>query len=220
MYPAFADMRHIQRTVISVEQGFDPRVSNPGDPWHRLFNQPMLWVAIGKALNFTEESRFILICATLVLCFAGVCASLVFRFPSFGLLASLVSTATLLGIERANSDLVIFCLIFPVALWLPKFWSPIPVLLGTLLKLFPVFVLGALLIKRQSRLFAISLAAAAAIFVYLWDQLAAIRSNTQVACWLSYGFPTVTLCFAEFRLPFWLLGGAISTIAGEGQALS
>src|SRR5262249_17947567 len=157
----------IPAAVISVDSGLDPRVSNLGDRWHRPFIYPMLWVAIGKALNVTDESQFILICTALVLCFAGVCAFLIYCFPSFGLLASLISTATLLGIERANTDLVIFCLLFPVALWLPKLWSPILVLLGTALKFYPVFALGALLIKLQFRLFAASLVAAVAIFVYL-----------------------------------------------------
>ena len=126
MYPPFADMRLIQGAVISVAHGLNPQISNPGDRWGRLFDYPMLWVAIGKALNFTDESHFILICTALVLSFVGVCALLLFRFPSFGLLASLVSTTTLWGIERGNTDLVMFCLLFPVALWIPKLWSPVP----------------------------------------------------------------------------------------------
>ena len=175
-YPPFADMRSVRSAVITVvEYGLNPRVSNPGDPWGRPFNYPMLWVAIGKALNFANKLRFILICMTLMLCFAGICVFLILRFPSFALLVSLVSTATLLGIERGNIDLVVFCLLFPAALWLPKQWSPIPLLLATVLKLYPVFTLGALLIKRQFRLFAATLTVAAAIFAYLWDQLAAIR---------------------------------------------
>jgi hypothetical protein len=108
MYPAFADLRVIQGAVISVEKGLDPRVSNLGDHWARPFDYPMLWVSIGKALNFTNETRFIFICSAMVFCFIGICAFLIFRFPSFGLLASMVSTATLLGIERGNTDLLIF----------------------------------------------------------------------------------------------------------------
>src|SRR3954466_9640850 len=77
MYPPFADMRVIQGAVASVGLGDNPRVSNLGDPWRRTFNYPMLWVAIGKTLNFTDESRFIMICTALVLCFAGVCAFLI-----------------------------------------------------------------------------------------------------------------------------------------------
>jgi hypothetical protein len=192
MYPPFADMRLIQGAVISVERGLNPRVSNVGDHWRRPFNYPMLWVAIGKALNFTNESRFILICSALLLSFVGICAYLIFTLPSFGLLASLISTATLLGIERANTDLVVFCLLVPAALWLPKRWSPIPILLATLLKLYPVFALSALFVHRKFR-----------IFGYLWGQLGAIRAVTPVSCTLSYGLPSVAACFYEHGLSLW-----------------
>lgn len=203
MYPSFADMRLVQGAVISVEHGYDPRIANPGDPWGRHFNYPMLWVSIGKALNFTNERWFIAICAALVLCFIGLCAILIFRYPSFGLLASLVSTSTLLGIERGNIDLAVFCLLFCAILGVPRHWSPIPLLLATLLKLYPVFALSALFIRRQFLLFAASLAVAVAIFAYLWDQLAYIRSITPVRCQLSYGIPNISDCFTRFGRPFW-----------------
>ena len=64
MYPPFADMRAIQGAVISVEHGYEPRTTNLGDPWRRSFNYPTLWIAIGKALNFTDERWFMAICAT------------------------------------------------------------------------------------------------------------------------------------------------------------
>jgi len=220
MYPPFADMRVIQGAVVSVEHGYNPRISNLGDPWRRPLNYPMVWVAIGKALNFTNESRFIMICTTLVLCFAGVCAFLILRFPSFGLLASLVSTATLLGIERANIDLLVFCLLFAAAVWSPKPWSPIAVLLGTLLKLYPIFALNVLLIQRRYRLFAVSLAAAVAILISLWDQLAAIRLTTPISCLISYGIPSVGACLVAFGLPFWQLAGTFAAICIATLGLS
>jgi hypothetical protein len=212
-YPSFGDMRVIQGAVISVERGLDPRISNPGDPSGRLFNYPMLWVTMGKALKITNESRFYVISTTLIFAFTGICAFLLFRFPSFSLLASVLSTATLLGIERGNIDLVIFCLLFPAALWLPKPWSPIPLLLGTVLKLYPVFALGVFFIKRQFSHFVVSVVAAAAIFAYLSDQLAGIRSTTPVNCGLSYGIPSIEECFLYLKLPFWALAVALSATA-------
>jgi hypothetical protein len=203
MYPPFADMRAIQGAVISVEHGYEPRVANLGDPWRRSFNYPTLWIAIGKALNFTDERRFMAICTTLVFCFVGLCAVLIFRYPSFGLLASLVSTSTLLGIERGNIDLVVFCLLLSTILWIPRRWSPMPLLLATLLKLYPVFALSALLIRRQFLLFAASLAAAVMIFAYLGDQLADIRSATPVGCDIYYGIPSVSRCFRLLGWPSW-----------------
>jgi Glycosyltransferase family 87 len=203
MYPPFIDMRVIQGAVSSLEQGYDPRIANVGDPLLRPFNYPMLWIAIGKALNFTSEGWFIAICVALVLCFVGFCATLIFRYPSFGLLASLVSTSTLLGIERGNIDLAVFCLLF-CATWTSRRWSPVLVLLATLLKLYPVLALSAMFIRRQFMLFATSLAAAAAIFAYLSGQLADIRSTTHTDCYKSYGIPNIHICFTLFGWRFWL----------------
>ncbi len=205
MYPPFADMRAIQGAVISVEHGYDPRTSNLGDPWRRSFNYPTLWIAIGKTLNFSDEHWFMAICSTLVLCFIGLCAILIFHYPSFGLFASLVSTSTLLAVERSNIDLVIFCLLFCAILWIPGRWSPVPLLLATLLKLYPVFALSVLLVRRQFLLFALSLAAAVAIFAYLGDQLAGIRLATPVGCDIYYGIPSVSRCFRLLARPSWQL---------------
>jgi hypothetical protein len=205
MYPPFADMRAIQGAAISVEHGYDPRSANLGDPWRRSFNYPTLWIAIGKALNFTDERWFMAICSTLVLCFIGLCTVLIFCYPSFGLLASLVSTSTLLGVERGNIDLVVFCLLLCTTLWIPRRWSPIPLLLATLLKLYPVFALSALLMRRQFLLFAASLAAAVVIFAYLGDQLADIRSATPIGCDIYYGIPSVSRCFRLLGRPSWQL---------------
>jgi hypothetical protein len=145
------------------------------------------------------------ICMTLVICFVGLCGLLIFRYPSFGLLASLASTSTLLAIERGNIDLVVFCLLCCTTLWIPKRWSPIPLLLATLLKLYPVFALSVLVIRRQFLLFAASLAAAVLIFAYLGDQLADIRSTTPVGCDIYYGIPSVSRCFRLLGRPSWQL---------------
>src|SRR5262249_6776131 len=150
--------RVIQGAVISAQNGSNPQLSNPGDPWGRKINYPMLWVSIGSALNLADESRFILICTILVFCFTGICGSLLFYFPSFALLAALLSLATLRGIERANTDLLIFLILLPAALWLPKLRSVIAVLVATVLKLYPVFALAALVIQRQFAVFTASIA--------------------------------------------------------------
>jgi hypothetical protein len=203
LYPAFADMRVVQGAVISAQNGLNPWVSNPGDPWGRKINYPKLWVSIASALSFADESRFILICSMLVACFAAICAALLFCFPSFGLLAVLLSLATLRGIERGNSDLLIFCILMPAALWLPKLRSVTAILAATVLKLYPVFALAALVIQRQFAILTASMAGAVAVLIYLWDDLGPIRTNTPVSCARSYGFPSLFVCFGN-ALPFWV----------------
>jgi hypothetical protein len=213
-------MRAIQGAISSVEHG--SRNANWGGLWERPFNfdYPKLWITIGKMLNFSSKPWFIAECAVLVFCFVGLCAFLLFCYPSFGLLASLVSTSTLLGIERGNIDLVVFCLVFLAATSIPNRWSPLPLLLATLLKLYPVFALTGMFIKRQFTLFAASLAGAVAIFAYLWDQLADIRSITPVTCWLSYGLPSITECFIWYRLSAWELWALFAALGSAMLTLT
>jgi hypothetical protein len=214
MYPPFGDIRIIQAAIISLERGYDPRVSNVGDHWGRAYNIPTPWIAIGKVLDFTNEQQFIIAATGAVLLFAAACAYLLLRFPSFALLASMVSTSTLVGIERGNVDLILFCLLLPAALWLPKSWSPIPILLGTLLKLYPVFALAALYVQRQYRMLAVSIALAAGIFAYLWNELSSIQSTTPVGCYFAYGIAPVVKCFIFLGLPTWtLLATMAATVA-------
>jgi hypothetical protein len=217
--PAFLDMRSIQGAVISARQGLNPHMSNPNDPYRRVSNYPLIWVKIGEALNLPDESRFRQFCSLVILCFVGVSAYILYRFPSFGLLACLLSTATLLGIVRANTDLIIYSLVFVFALAFPKTLSPVPILVATALKLYPVFSLVIFLIKRQFLLFLLSLAATLAIFAYMWDELAIIWSIPLETgdSYLTYGFNSLApyfslqglrlvtlLCLAIFMMALYL----------------
>jgi hypothetical protein len=196
--PAFLDMRSIQGAVISARQGLNPHMSNPNDPYRRVSNYPLIWVKIGEALNLPDESRFRQFCSLVILCFVGVSAYILYRFPSFGLLACLLSTATLLGIVRANTDLIIYSLVFVFALAFPKTLSPVPILVATALKLYPVFSLVIFLIKRQFLLFLLSLTATLAIFAYMWDELAIIWSIPLETgdSYLTYGFNSLAPYFS------------------------
>jgi len=220
MYPPFGDMRIIQAAIISLERGYDPRVNDIGDHWGRAYNIPSPWIEIGKALHFENEGRFVAIAAMATLFFVGICAYLLFRFPSFGLLASVVSTSTLVGVERGNVDLILFSLLLPAALWLPKSWSPIPILAGTLLKLYPVFAIAALYIQRQYRMLAVSVVWAIGIFVYLGNELSSIQATTPVGCYFAYGISPIAKCFVFFGLPTWALVTTITAIVAMALALA
>ena len=210
--PSFTDMRVIQGAVTSANQGLNPQISNPNDPWNRPLNYPLIWVKIGQGLNLPDKSRFIQFCSLEIMCFLLICAYILFRFPSLGLLACLLSGATLACIERGNIDLIIYSLVFVFALVSPRMLSPIPVLVATALKLYPVFLLGILLIKRQFILFITSLIFSLAIFGYMWDELAIIRTSTPSSRWYSYGFPSLALHFSALNLPSWMIAGVIVLI--------
>jgi hypothetical protein len=191
-------MRLIQGAVISATQGLNPHMFNPNDPWGRALDHPLIWVKIGEALNLPDEPRFIQFCILVILCFVGISAYILYRFPSFGLLACLLSTATLLGMERGNTDLIIYSLVFVSALMFPKTPSLIPILVATALKLYPVFSLVIFLIKKRFLPLLLSLIATLAIFAYMWDELAIIRSASLDTgdSYLTYGFMSLAAYFS------------------------
>jgi hypothetical protein len=207
--PSFADLRVIQAAVTSASQGLNPQISNPGTS---VLNYPLIWVKIGEVLHFQNESRFIWICSLEVLCFVGFCVYLLHCFPSFGLLASLLSSATLFAIERGNSDLIIYCLVLLFVPIISKKLSPIPILVATGLKIYPVFALGALLIKRQFCLFFASVIIALGIFFYLLDELALIWSGTLRGYYTSYGFPSLAVYFFQRNWPAWIFVGLVTVL--------
>ncbi len=213
MSPPFADLRVFQGAVISAAQGHDPQLANPADPWQRQLNHPRSTIAIANLLRLQDEARFRLAAEIMIMCFVAVCAFIIVCFPSYLLLAFMLSSSVLLGIERANDDLLIFCLVFLYLLALRKPVSPIPLLAATALKLFPVFALTALLIRRQFFLFAASSIAAILILWHLFDQLGTIVDATQKGAVVSYGFPSLLLYFRREHMPLWLFAIAVAAMA-------
>jgi hypothetical protein len=100
------------------------------------------------------------------------------------------------------------------ALLLPTKFSPVPILIATVLKLYPVFLLGILLIKRQFILFLIALVFALAIFGYMWDQLPLIgvSQKQDFNYSFNYGLPIIALRLSAEKLPSWLMAGVIIAI--------
>jgi len=209
MYPPFADLRVYQGALISAEHGLNPQLSNPGDPWQRRFNQPRYWVDIARLVDLRDETRFRLIALALISCFVGICAFMLRRFPSYGLLACLVSASTLRGIERANSDLLIFCLVFPYALLLPRALSVVPILAATALKLYAVFALAALFVRRQFYLLAASSITALVIFAYLFDQFSNMYAGVAQDYRHSYGLISIAIYLEHLDAPAWLVAGTM-----------
>ena len=219
MSPAFGDMRIIQAAVISAREGLNPQIYNPSDVLQRPLNYPLVWVKIGEAVNLPDEALFMLVCSLVVLGFVGVCAFQLYRFPSLGLLFASLSTATLFGIERGNTDLIIFCLVFLFSILLPRPWSPICVLIAIALKLYPLFVLSGLFIRRQFLLFFSSLIPAAAIVVWLSGEVTVIRAATPVSQFMSYGFPSLLKFFEAQQVGPFAFPALLAVVCGATLSL-
>jgi hypothetical protein len=197
----FGDMEAVRAAIGVVQQGLNPQLKS-FNGWPPL-NYPFIWVQIGEALDFPNYSHFLIFCGGLVACFVSIWTYLLLKFPSYWLLACVLSSAVLLAIERGNNDLVVFCFVFLSIRTRGRF-SPVFILVATALKLYPAFCIAGLLIRRQYFRFAITVIGAVAIFAWLADQLKAIREYTPVVFSYTYGISSLgAFSLTHPRVPHW-----------------
>lgn len=192
--PAFADMRTVQAALEATAQGLNPQLENPSDPWGRTMNYPSPWLWIAKTLNFQIEAGYLAFVSATILAYLYVCGKVLVTSRSVWVLLFIFSGAPLLAVERGNNDLVIFALLY-FAAHTPANLRPLPLMVATALKLYPVVVLPAL-IKNKLALIVFAVGSAL-VFAALWSELVLIRSGTPSSGNLSYGSESLSLLAME-----------------------
>ena len=194
MSPHFADLRVITGGAESYALGDDPLYHNPRDPWGRQMNYPRIWHGL-FALGINQDHTTILGIGFIGLFFIGV-----FSFsreipPMTAVILSVVtfSPAVLLGIERGNSDLIIFFLL-AMAVTAGRRSGIIGIffiLSAAILKLFPAFGLSYILRETRRKILMLGALSAFLMGGYLictLDDLKQIRAVTPQGVVPSYGF--------------------------------
>lgn len=195
--PSFADLRVITHGADSAARGLDPLVSNPGDPWGRPLNYPRIWQGLYSIGVGKSHTTFLAV--VFIFCFlSGVVMILpnASNMTAFLVVGALASPAVLLGIERANIDLIIFFLVALSILTIRKSLALADgiVLLGTALKLYPIFGVTLLLRSGKERFvvhaFVVILIASSYLIANL-PELQLISHATPRPTDLSYGMNVV-----------------------------
>ena len=141
--PSFADFRSYQTLPTTVESGFNPYLNHVFDPWKRPFNLPYIWFYISKYLSLSNELNFKLF----VLIYISFFIFCIFRTASetknnFGYIIVIsisFSAASILALERGNTDMLIFSIIFAACI-IKKFYLNLSLLVfASMLKLYPIF---------------------------------------------------------------------------------
>lgn len=198
MSPAFADLRTITHSLDAVRAGVDPYVDTSFDPWRRTFNYPRAWLWLAPS-GIGAGSTMVLgvIMATLLF----LALALLFRAQRpIGWLAAFgfsLSPPVLLGIERGNSDILIFSLlVFGMATcrttggWTRPLVGGVLICILTMLKIFP---LAAMVVLIRDRLSLVLAALAGIIAVAcLWlslrpGDMAHILGNTPQSTFNAFG---------------------------------
>jgi hypothetical protein len=197
MSPHFADLRAITHLSTTISLGFDPMEHHPGDPWQRPFNYPPVWKLlplIGVSPHHTTVLGILLIGLFLIglyLPFSDLSWA-----QSAYLMFGVLSPAVLLGIERANVDLLIYFLM-ALAVWMMRrsiAWAAILIQTAVFLKLYPLFGLISLA-QAQKRAFliiiALSLGASTLYFLTSFREILLTFKNTPKSYNLSYGIGVI-----------------------------
>lgn len=222
MSPPFADMRTVQKGLISAAHGYDPQMENPFDPWHRLMNYPSVWLWAGHLIGLTNETTFLAVCITFAALYSAACLSLLWMYPSWLLFAATVSSASLLAIERGNNDLLVFFLlvVFARSRWL---LSSVLFIVAASAKVFPLFVLHAVAAQNDRKKLLACALSALVVLVALSPEFAAIRSGNTAGGIIAYGYKPLagflTALGAERSSLFsedtihWVVGGLLAALA-------
>jgi hypothetical protein len=191
--PPFFDLRAITSGLVIASWGGDPLVSNPFDPLHRAMNYPRIWLHLFSALGIDDRNVVvvgIVFCILYLICVSVLVVEAKSGLEAFIVLVAGLSLSSLFAIERGNTDLLVFSLIFLGLMSSSKHLRWGTFFLSALLKIYPAVTLMIEVIRRPIREKVIPAALgclAIAIFVWQWRDLNLIRRATPAASLLSYG---------------------------------
>jgi hypothetical protein len=191
--PIFADMRTVQGSLRSMELGFNPQLKNPGDPWARVLDYPMIWYWIARLFQLDNETNYVIFICAYILAFLVCCFILLRKSPSIFLLLAIFSWPSLLAVERGNNDLLAFVLIFVGVYLSQSYFGALSILLATVLKIFPV--LSVISFLKRPKIFIPLLLVIAGIFLFNIGELRILQAGNSAltdpaSVYASYGVNT------------------------------
>jgi hypothetical protein len=203
MLPRFLDLNVITAGVEVLHQGGDPLVANPADPLHRPLNYPRIWLYLFSVLGVTRGNV-----AIVALIFSGLylaCMSILIIqaerwLDMLVLLIASLSVAPLLAMERGNTDLFIFSLVFLGCLSTNRTLKSWIFAVATLLKIYPIAAMAVDAIRRpikQRTLPFLLISIVVFSFVLQWHDVMLVRRNTPISGPRAYG----VLALEELILP-------------------
>lgn len=187
--PYFADMRTVQGALLSIQQGFNPQLVNPGDPWGRPMNYPYVWVVISDFFSLDSEKNYLILIIFSVTTYLTICLNILRKYPSIWLLLTIFSGSSMLAIERGNNDLIVFILLYfssSTSLLL----TSLLIICASILKIYPIF--SIITLSNNKKYFIIITSIVGLYLVSIWSEIESIRANTPISAVMSYGAPSIS----------------------------
>lgn len=200
--PAHFDLRFYQYPALSIERGLNPLFAT-GEFWAK--GLPENWQGISKYylpafklsyfLNFHKETYFLLFANLIIINFIICIYKLInLKKNSFWILILFFSGSTLLGIERTNNDLIIFCLLYWAAIF-PNIFGSIFILIATYIEFWPMAA-GIAYIKKRIK---ILLLFGLLIFIlYFYKDIMSESGYVIVNDWYSFGAKSTSITIERY----------------------
>ena len=207
---SFDDARLILEGADCAQLGRNPYSDTECDWRYRTFNYPSIWLSI-RHVGLTVQQTDIIGIAIGLAFIIAVLLSFWRTFPLAGLIggACMISPAVMLGIERGNSDLIIFTLLVIASVLASRYRRvadivlAVGIMIAAGLKLYPMAAIVALIRPNKRALAVVALTAAFfACWVYYWRaELPLISANTPEYAWYSFGYKTFFISVFHFIEP-------------------
>lgn len=197
MMPPFADLRLIPGSATTFQRDLDPTITNPGDPYDRIFNYPKIWY-LSFHTNINQDDVIWLGVVMFALFYIGL-ISFPGKLDWLGVVFMLLITfspAAMLLYERANVDLLIFfiCAMAVITTDYSALGAALIILFGALLKIFPIFGLSIFLGKDKKRCLRYVFWVVASFGIYAWwsfVNISAAWNMTMRGKRISYGINVI-----------------------------
>jgi hypothetical protein len=196
LLPPHFDLRFYQYPAMAISVG-----ENPLFAAHEFWTTPLFLqyglniyflptFKFAYFLNLHKEIYFISF-AILIIFFYIICVSSLLKIKknSFWILILFFSNSSMLGIERTNNDLIIFCLIYYSAMF-PNFIGVSLTMLATYIEFWPIFSGIGFIKKKIKILFLIC----SVIFILIFNQaIFDLKMQPILAEWFSFGAKSLSV---------------------------
>ena len=200
--PPHFDLRFYQYPAFQIERGLNP-LFGIGELWAK--GLPENWQGHSKYylpafklsyfLNFHKEIYFLLFANLIIINFIICIYKLInLKKNSFWILILFFSGSTLLGIERTNNDLIIFCLLYWAAIF-PNIFGSMFILIATYIEFWPMAAAIAYIKKKIKILLLFSII----IFILSSYKYMISESGSQIVNdWYSFGAKSTSITIERY----------------------
>jgi hypothetical protein len=204
MIPPHFDLRFYQYPAMAIEAGRNPLFATheswaAGLPqnWQGMSRYYLPIFKLSHFLNFYKEIYFLIFANFIIINFIICIYKLIkLKKNSFWILILFFSGSTLLGIERTNNDLIIFCLLYWAAVF-PNILGTIFVLIATYIEFWPLVSVISFIKKKIKILLLFSLV----IFVvYFYKFMLGETGLVVVNDWFSFGSKSTSVTLQRYSL--------------------